>query len=182
MPSTLGQFRVYAKNFFLTYPRWSLSKEEALAAILSFQYPTNIKYVHICRELHSNGEPHLHMLIQLEGKFNCRNPRFFDIQSPSQSIQFHSNIIGAKSSSDVKSYIEKDSDIIEHGEFQIDPRSARGGQSSINEAYAAALNTATIQQPPRHHHSPNPVQPQLEEGTGSTQVLDTLDDLDDGWI
>ncbi|QIE08112.1 transcriptional activator protein [Camellia oleifera geminivirus] len=41
---------------------------------------------------------------------------------------------------------------------------------------------ATIQQPPRHHHSPNPVQPQLEEGTGSTQVLDTLEDLDDGWI
>ncbi|QIE08111.1 replication-associated protein [Camellia oleifera geminivirus] len=141
MPRTPGQFRVYAKNFFLTYPRCSLSKEEALAAILSFQYPTNIKYVRICRELHSNGEPHLHMLIQLQGKFNCRNPRFFDIQSPSQSIQFHPNIVGAKSSSDVKSYIEKDGDIIEHGEFQIDPRSARGGQSSINEAYAAALNT-----------------------------------------
>ncbi|GAB4857105.1 hypothetical protein Ancab_015017 [Ancistrocladus abbreviatus] len=45
------------------------------------------------------------------------------------------------SSSDIKVYINKDGDTLEWGEFQIDGRSARGGPQSINDAYAAALNT-----------------------------------------
>nr|ALB26008.1 replication associated protein [Okra enation leaf curl virus] len=141
MPSK--RFQIYSKNYFLTYPKCSLTKEEALSQIKNFQTPTSKKIIKICRELHENGEPHLHVLIQFEGKYKCQNQRFFDLVSPSRSAHFHPNIQGAKSSSDVKSYIDKDGDTLEWGEFQIDGRSARGGQQTANDAYAAALNAGS---------------------------------------
>nr|AWQ13215.1 replication associated protein [Tomato leaf curl Kerala virus] len=137
------KFQIYAKNYFLTYPQCSLTKEEALSQIQSLQTPVNKKYIKICRELHENGEPHLHVLIQFEGKYKCKNKRFFDLVSPTRSAHFHPNIQGAKSSSDVKSYLEKDGDTLDWGEFQIDGRSARGGQQTANDAYAAALNAGS---------------------------------------
>nr|UYS88297.1 Replication associated protein [Tomato yellow leaf curl virus] len=139
----LNKFRINSKNYFLTYPKCSLTKEEALSQLQNLETPTNKKYIKICRELHENGEPHLHVLIQFEGKFNCKNQRLFDLVSPNRSAHFHPNIQGAKSSSDVKSYIDKDGDTLEWGEFQIDGRSARGGQQSANDAYAAALNAGS---------------------------------------
>nr|AQU42503.1 replication associated protein [Papaya leaf crumple virus] len=137
------RFQIYAKNFFLTYPKCSLTKEEALTQLQNLQTPVNKKYIKICRELHENGEPHLHVLIQFEGKYKCQNNRFFDLVSPTRSAHFHPNIQGAKSSSDVKSYMEKDGDTLDWGEFQIDGRSARGGQQSANDAYAKAINTGS---------------------------------------
>ncbi|ADO40471.1 replicase [Okra enation leaf curl virus [India:Sonipat EL14:2006]] len=137
------RFLINSKNYFLTYPKCSLTKEEALSQIKNFQTPTSKKYIKICRELHENGEPHLHVLIQIEGKYKCQNQRFFDLVSPSRSAHFHPNIQGAKSSSDVKSYIDKDGDTLEWGEFQIDGRSARGGQQTANDADAAALNAGS---------------------------------------
>nr|AFB81513.1 replication associated protein [Cotton leaf curl Rajasthan virus] len=131
---------IYSKNYFITYPKCSLTKEEALSQLLNIQTPTSKKYIRICRELHEDGTPHLHVLIQFEGKFKCQNMRFFDLVSPSRSAHFHPNIQGAKSSSDVKSYIEKDGDILDWGQFQIDGRSARGGHHTANDACAAALN------------------------------------------
>ncbi|ALK03437.1 replication initiator protein [Whitefly-associated begomovirus 1] len=138
-----GSFSIKAKNYFLTYPHCSLPKEEALEQIRQIQTPVNKKFIKICRELHENGEPHLHVLLQFEGKYNCTNQRQFDLVSPNRSAHFHPNIQGAKSSSDVKSYIDKDGDVIEWGEFQVDGRSARGGQQTANDAAAEALNAAS---------------------------------------
>ncbi|AWD77155.1 replication associated protein [Sida yellow golden mosaic virus] len=138
-----GSFSIKAKNYFLTYPQCSLAKEEALEQIRNIPTPTNKKFVKIARELHEDGQPHLHVLIQFEGKFNCTNSRLFDLVSPSRSTHFHPNIQGAKSSSDVKSYVEKDGDTVEWGQFQIDGRSARGGQQTANDAAAEALNAAS---------------------------------------
>nr|WOL23972.1 C1 [Tomato yellow leaf curl virus] len=137
------RFQINCKNYFLTYPKCSLTKEEALSQLKNLETPTNKKYIKVCRELHENGEPHLHVLIQFEGKFKCQNQRFFDLVSPSRAAHFHPNIQGAKSSSDVKSYVDKDGDTVDWGEFQIDGRSARGGQQSANNAYAAALNSGS---------------------------------------
>nr|ATI96922.1 replication-associated protein [Tomato yellow leaf curl virus] len=136
-------FKIYAKNYFLTYPNCSLSKEEALSQLKNLETPTNKKYIKVCRELHENGEPHLHVLIQFEGKYQCKNQRFFDLVSPNRSAHFHPNIQAAKSSTDVKTYVEKDGDFIDFGVFQIDSRSARGGQQSANDAYAEALNSSS---------------------------------------
>nr|CCI69932.1 truncated replication associated protein [Cotton leaf curl Burewala virus] len=137
------RFKVQAKNYFITYPQCSLTKEEALSQIQAINTPSNKKYIKLCRELHEDGSHHLHVLIQFEGKFVCTNNRFFDLVSPTRSAHFHPNIQGAKSSSDVKAYIDKDGDTLEWGEFQIDGRSARGGQQTANDAYAAALNAGT---------------------------------------
>nr|AFX60751.1 REP [Macroptilium yellow spot virus] len=139
-------FRINAKNYFLTYPQCSLTKEEALSQLLNLSVPTNKKFIKIARELHENGQPHLHVLIQFEGKFQCKNNRFFDLVSPTRSAHFHPNIQGAKSSSDVKSYVEKDGDTIDWGEFQIDGRSARGGCQTINDTYAKALNASSAEE------------------------------------
>nr|AGH27831.1 AC1 protein [Tomato yellow leaf curl virus] len=136
-------FKIYAKNYFLTYPNCSVSKEEALSQLKNLEAPTNKKYIKVCRELHENGEPHLHVLIQFEGKYQCKNQRFFDLVSPNRSAHFHPNIQAAKSSTDVKTYVEKDGDFIDFGVFQIDRRSARGGQQSGNDAYAEALNSGS---------------------------------------
>nr|AEE99005.1 C1 protein [Tomato yellow leaf curl virus - KISR] len=131
------------KNYFLTYPNCSLSKEEALSQLKNLATPTNKKYIKVCREFHENGEPHLHVLIQFEGKYQCKNQRFFDLSSPTRSAHFHPNIQAAKSATDVKTYVEKDGDFIDFGVFQIDGRSARGGQQSANDAYAEALNSGS---------------------------------------
>ncbi|UMM45345.1 replication enhancer protein [Galium leaf distortion virus] len=144
MPSAPKRFRVQSKNYFITYPQCSLSKEEALQQLQQIQTPVNKLYIKICRELHENGEPHLHVLVQFEGKFVCTNNRLFDLVSPTRSAHFHPNIQGAKSSSDVKSYIEKDGDTLEWGEFQIDGRSARGGCQTANDSYAKALNAGGV--------------------------------------
>ncbi|UMM45350.1 replication-associated protein [Galium leaf distortion virus] len=144
MPSAPKRFRISAKNYFITYPQCSLSKEEALEQLLGLNTPTNKKYIKIARELHENGEPHLHVLVQFEGKFVCTNCRFFDLVSPTRSAHFHPNVQGAKSSSDVKSYVNKDGDTLEWGEFQIDGRSARGGCQTANDSYAKALNAGGV--------------------------------------
>ncbi|ADC32517.1 Rep [Bean yellow mosaic Mexico virus] len=146
MPSAPRKFLINAKNYFLTYPQCSLTKEETLSQLLALNTPTNKKYIKICRELHENGNPHLHVLIQFEGKFKTQNYRFFDLVSPSRSSHFHGNYQGAESSSDVKSYVEKDGDTLEWGEFQIDGRSARGGKQTVNDSYAKALNAGGVQQ------------------------------------
>nr|ANW06407.1 replication-associated protein [Eggplant golden mosaic virus] len=138
-----NKFRINAKNYFLTYPQCSLTKEEALSQIQALETPTNKLFIRICRELHEDGTPHLHVLIQFEGKFQCKNHRFFDLKSPTRSAHFHPNIQGAKSSTDVKAYMEKDGDVLDHGVFQIDGRSARGGCQSANDAYAEAINSGS---------------------------------------
>nr|QES95393.1 replication-associated protein [Okra enation leaf curl virus] len=141
MPSK--RFQIYSKNYFLTYPKCSLTKEEALSQLQNLQTPTNKKFIKICRELHEDGKPHLHVLIQFEGKYKCQNHRFFDLVSPSRSVHFHPNIQGAKTSTDVKTYMDKDGDILDYGVFQIDGRSARGGYQTANDAYAEAINAGS---------------------------------------
>nr|ALS35310.1 Replication associated protein [Tomato leaf curl virus]ALS35317.1 Replication associated protein [Tomato leaf curl virus]ALS35324.1 Replication associated protein [Tomato leaf curl virus] len=138
-----NRFKINAKNYFLTYPKCSLTKEKGLSQLLNIQTPSSKKNIKICKQLHENGTPHLHGLIQFEGKFQGKNNKFFDLTSPTRSAHFHPNIQGAKSSSDVKSYMEKDGNVIDHGVFQVDGRSARGGCQSANDAYAEAINSGS---------------------------------------
>nr|AFB83419.1 replication associated protein [Cotton leaf curl Burewala virus] len=137
------RFKVQAILYVITYPQCSLTKEEALSQIQAINTPSKKKYIKLCRELHEDGSPHLPVLIRFEGKFVCTNNKFFDLVSPNRAAHFHPNIQGAKSSSDVKAYINKDGDAFEWGEFQIDGRSPRGGQQTANGAYAAALNAGS---------------------------------------
>nr|ANW06458.1 replication-associated protein [Velvet bean golden mosaic virus] len=141
-----ASFRLNAKNYFLTYPKCTLTKECALEQILAIETVVNKKFIRICRELHADGTPHLHVLLQFEGKFQCTNNRLFDIHAETRATRFHPNIQGAKSSSDVKQYMEKDGDVLDHGTFQVDGRSGRGGKQSANDAYAEAINAGDTAQ------------------------------------
>nr|AGH29560.1 replication-associated protein [Blainvillea yellow spot virus] len=141
-----GRFRIQSKNYFLTYPKCSITKEEALAQLLALDTPTTKKYIRVCRELHENGSLHIHALLQFEGKFTCTNCRFFDIRHPRNSNVCHGKYESCRSSSDAKSYVEKDGDYIEWGNFQIDGRSARGGKQTANDSYSKALNTSSVEQ------------------------------------
>nr|UFP62985.1 AC1 [East African cassava mosaic Malawi virus] len=138
-----GRFQINAKNYFLSYPLCSLTKEEALTKGQALSYRRNMEFIRVCRELHQDGVPNLHVLIPFEGKFQCTNPRFFDLISPSRSTHFHPNIQGAKSSSDVKAYIEKGGEFLDDGVFQVDARSARGEGQLLAQVYAEALNASS---------------------------------------
>nr|AGR84101.1 Rep [East African cassava mosaic Cameroon virus] len=121
-----GRFQINAKNYFHNLSPMFLNKGRDPFPIESPFLPDEYQIHWVCSELHQDGVPHLHVLIQFEGKFQCTNPRFFDLSSPSRSTQFHPNIQGAKSSSDVKAYIEKGGEFLDDGIFQVDARSARG--------------------------------------------------------
>nr|UOL65610.1 replication-associated protein [Tomato leaf curl Chiayi virus] len=138
-----SSFQVKAKNIFLTYPKCPIPKEEALELIKNIQCPSDKLFIRVAQEKHSDGTLHLHALIQFKGKAQFRNSRHFDLTHPNTSTQFHPNFQGAKSSSDVKSYIEKDGDYVDWGVFQVDGRSARGGQQTANDAAAEALNAGS---------------------------------------
>nr|AMD16528.1 replication-associated protein [Beet curly top virus] len=133
-------FHIKAKNIFLTYPQCSVIKEDALEILKNIPCPSDKLFIRVSQEKHKDGSLHLHALIQFKGKAQFRNPRHFDITHPSSSSTFHPNFQGAKSASDVKQYIEKDGDYVDWGTFQVDGRSARGGQQTANDAAAEALN------------------------------------------
>nr|BAS69604.1 replicase protein [Jatropha leaf curl virus] len=139
----VNAFSVSAKNIFLTYPKCPLSKETVLDLLRNISCPSDKLFIRVAQEKHEDGSLHIHALIQFKGKARFRNARHFDLIHPHSSSQFHANIQGARSSSDVKSYIEKDGDYIDWGFFQIDGRSARGGQQTANDAAAEALNSGS---------------------------------------
>ncbi|AHA82274.1 AC1 [Tomato leaf curl New Delhi virus 4] len=141
-----GRVRENAKKYFLTDPKCSLTKGEALCQLQTRETQGQKKFLSICRELHVDGFRHIQVVIQFEGKFHCKNNRCLELVSPSRSAHFHPDIQGAKSSSDVKSYMEKDGDVLEWGVFQVDGRSARGGCQSANDPYAEAINSGSKSQ------------------------------------
>lgn len=102
-----GKFRINAKGWFLTYPKCSLSKEDAMEALK--QKRKGLKQIIVSRELHTDGEPHLHCYLYYERPFDCTNERFFDLEG------FHPNLQAAKSLRAVQGYIKKDGDFIQEG-------------------------------------------------------------------
>ena len=91
----------------MTYPKCSLTKEEALEALKGKR--DGLRQVLVSRELHEDGSPHLHCYLYYDQKFDCTNERFFDLGS------FHPNVQVAKSLRAVQAYIKKDGDYIQEG-------------------------------------------------------------------
>lgn len=100
-------FRVDSKSWFLTYPRCSLDKEVVLDLLKAKGKP--IVGAVVASELHEDGSPHVHVYLLLGDRFNCRNPRFWDLGS------HHGNYQAAKSLEAVIKYIKKDGNYLEFG-------------------------------------------------------------------
>lgn len=70
-PPKEGKFRLNAKKLFLTYPKCSITKEEALE-----QLKAKLKHISkilVAHELHKDGTDHLHVYINLDKKCNIIN-------------------------------------------------------------------------------------------------------------
>jgi len=102
-----GVFRLAGKNLFLTYPRCELERKDLGELLLS---KVGVDYMIVCRELHEDGFPHLHVLMTLKKKFETRSPTYFDVAG------YHGNYQTARVSDDVREYITKyDTHPWEHG-------------------------------------------------------------------
>lgn len=92
------KIRLQGKNFFLTYPRCELTRQDLAE---SLKTKADIIYLLIARELHEDGYPHLHALISSKEKLRVSNPAFFDCHG------YHGNYQTARKTDDVREYILK---------------------------------------------------------------------------
>nr|DAV60392.1 MAG TPA: Rep protein [Geminiviridae sp.] len=140
MPRNPNSFRISAKNIFLTYPQCDIPKDEAIEMLQHLNWsivkPT---YIRVAREEHSDGFPHLHCLIQLSGKCNIKDARFFDLAHPRRSASFHPNVQAAKDANAVKNYITKEGDYCESGKYKV----SGGTKSSKDDVYHNAINAGS---------------------------------------
>nr|XP_027062847.1 uncharacterized protein LOC113689246 [Coffea arabica] len=117
MPRT-SSFRLAAKNIFITYSRCDVSKELCLEKLLDKFTNNQPSYVRVSSELHEDGTPHLHVLVQFADKFQTRDDRVFDLVCQQRSQVYHPNIQAARDARAVRDYISKYEDFCEWGTFK----------------------------------------------------------------
>lgn len=119
------KFRLQAKNFFLTYPKCDVPKDEAFE---SLSHKVDLQYALIAQEQHMDGTPHLHALISSKIKLNIKNPNFFDLGA------FHGNYQTVKNSDDVRAYIKKaDPEPLEIGVYESNKQSELQKRAAMNK-------------------------------------------------
>lgn len=98
-------FRLDAKNLFLTYPQCNLSRERALELLLAKPWgsATVVAYC-VAQEKHADGNPHLHCLILLDKRKNISSNSWLDLDG------FHGNYQAAKNKDYVHDYCTKADD------------------------------------------------------------------------
>lgn len=102
-------YRVDSKSWFLTWPHCDLSKEEVLET-LKAKRPDVVAAV-VAQEDHQDGSKHLHAYVLLAKRFNCTNPRFWDLK------EFHGNYQKARNVDHVNQYVKKDGNFIQYGDI-----------------------------------------------------------------
>ncbi|ADQ52690.1 C1 [Chickpea chlorosis virus-B] len=136
MPSSSkrqNNFRLQTKYVFLTYPHCSSNAESLRDFLWNKLTSFAIYFIAIATELHQDGSPHLHCLIQLDKRCNIRDPLFFDYES------HHPNIQPARDSQQVLDYISKDQNVITRGEF----KRHRVSPKKSDERWRTIIQTAT---------------------------------------
>lgn len=100
-------FRVHAKNIFLTYPQaFNIISKELLHAFLMSKGPTKCI---VSREEHQDGNQHFHCLLGWDDKKNIQSATYFDYQG------HHPNIQAARNTRKTIKYIIKENDYINEG-------------------------------------------------------------------
>lgn len=72
------EFRINAKNFFLTYPQNDTEPEEALSRMENHNWPSPFKWAIVSQETHQSGDYHLHVVVAFEESIRTRCSNFFD--------------------------------------------------------------------------------------------------------
>lgn len=89
-----GRFRVNAKKFLLTYARCPEDPEHIFHVLDSRR---KIARAVGCIELHQDGEPHVHIALEYEVKYNTTNSRAWDYEYDVGFAVYHPNVTVAKS-------------------------------------------------------------------------------------
>lgn len=92
------KFNLQGKNFFLTYPKCLLEKEEVRDLLLNI---VPCECIIIAKELHKDGTPHIHVFMTTDKKVRTKLASFFDLST------YHGNYQTARDSDDVYAYICK---------------------------------------------------------------------------
>lgn len=108
-------FRVAAKNFSLTYPQCSITKEALLEHLRTF---TPV-YCCVSQELHEDGQPHLHAAISFATKKNIKAANHFDFSGS------HCNIQSTRNVKDWIAYVKKENNFVEFGTAPIADKKIR---------------------------------------------------------
>lgn len=122
------KFRLNARNIFLTFPackQYDIGLERAVINIKNL-YPA-LSYILVARELHKDGEPHYHMVLQNPNKFDIRNKNYLDA-----IIGKHGDYRACRDINGCIMYCKKDNNYIEEGVAPL-----IGNQSGHQMALAA---------------------------------------------
>lgn len=95
-----GTFRLAGKSFLLTYPRCTLGRAEAFELLCD--KGGKPQFAKVCKELHDDGQPHLHVLLMFSKKKDIQNQFYWDIGG------FHGKYETCRDTDDVLKYISKD--------------------------------------------------------------------------
>jgi len=107
-----NKFRIDAKSWFLTYPKCPVGKTLALELLRAKKA---VKGMVVAAEKHEDGSPHIHAYVLLNTRYNCTNPRFWDLRVG--DTVYHGDYQKCRNIDDVVKYIRKDGDILEFGDI-----------------------------------------------------------------
>jgi len=136
LSSGSSSFRFNAQTVFLTYPHASFD----LLLLISFinsKLPTgNVVAEWIaCRELHADGDPHVHACIRFREKINVRDAtRYFDF------CGFHPNFRSVRRWNNAVKYCKKDGDFLSAG------LTDRGEKRSLHDVYTDAEHATSAEE------------------------------------
>jgi len=140
--SSAGRFQLRAKNLFLTYPKCTFPKNEALQNLLELLSPCGVVWAVVALENHEDGTPHLHCVAKLDNCVSTRKADYFD-----KVVGQHGNYQACRSLNDVLRYVCKDGDFVCEG---ITPEEIQGiteGKSSKSlEAARMLLSGASFKE------------------------------------
>ena len=132
-----SSFRFYAKNVFLTYTQCPCPKEQLLELLQSLlQLACQPYYILVARELHEDGNPHLHAMVQCTKKIQTFNPRFFDLIRTNGRI-YHPNIENSTHQQQVDSIYRKGASSSNGENFHLRGEVLRKTETNSGREYLA---------------------------------------------
>lgn len=127
-------FRCCAKSHFVTYPQCQLPM-----ATITTHWQVNwlvkpYHYVIIARELHEDGNPHYHVVVQWKHRLDVQREAYFDIDG------YHPNIQATKNLEEAITYAKKGGDFWEDGTVVLGSERKRKRADDQDDVYRQAMN------------------------------------------
>lgn len=130
------QFRLNAKKLALTWPKCPVEPESAKETIMRILAKEIPIYVCVSRELHKDGDPHLHAAVLLEHAADIKRSDMLDLGA------YHGNYQPMKKPDEWIKYVRKGGDYVEYGKYLTKDEKKQQATAEKNEI----LKTKTIRQ------------------------------------